>query len=305
MKVAIIGASGLLGGHLIEEGLKSHHEIIAVARKFPMRSAAHFFREQITTKNLDASTDLKSTDLEGVDLLINVAAQVSPSQDRSLIDENLELVKKVFTAAEAAKVSKLVQISSISTMASGEMSGEVSEQNHGHFRKTPYAESKYQSDVWLEGRKNLLTIHPCYMLGKWDSKPSSGAILMALQMKRLTGFYPGMKNFVHAGDVARGIYDAVEKNTTGRFILGGENVSLEVFLSKAMTALGLDGKLEQMSLDDLEANPVFKDFFLAGAVNDQKARTVWGYHSDVHLDGMLGETIAYFRDNKLLPKKKT
>ncbi len=143
------------------------------------------------------------------------------------------------------------------------------------------------------------------MLGKWDAKPSSGAILMALQMKRLPGIYPGIKNFVYAGDVARGVYEAVQKKVSGRYILGGENISLQSFFHHCSKALGVDLKLEQISLDQLESTPVFKDFFLANSVNDSKAREEWGYKSDVRLDEMLSETVAYFRSNKLLPKPKT
>lgn len=304
MKVAIIGASGLLGSHLIEVGLALNHEILAVSRTAPLRSATFHYREKITQKLMDIS-ELVASDLKGYDLLINTAANVTASMHQNLVDQNLELVKKVFTVAKEANIPKLVQVSSISTMSNGLGIDEVSETNHGQFRKTIYAESKFKSDLWFfDNFPKSLTVHPCYMLGKWDSKPSSGAILLALQMKRLPGIYPTLKNFVYAGDVARGIYEAVRKDASGRYILGGKNIALDYFFENSVKSLGLDLKLEHISLDQLESYPVFKDFFLTNAVNDQAARGDWGYKSEVCLDEMLTETVAYFRSNKLLPKPK-
>lgn len=303
MRVAILGGSGLLGGHLIEQGLSRGHELIVISRKFPQRSAAQVYHDRLTLKALDA-TELKASDLDGVELLVNAAAIVSSSSDESIIEKNLELVKTIFLAAREAKVRKLVHVSSVSTMANGTQDL-VSEKDHGKFRDTVYARSKYLCDQWLAETfqdSDLLTIHPCYMLGKWDAKPSSGAILLALQLRRLPGFWPGVKNFVHAGDVARGLFEAAEAGLSGRYLLGGENVTFKTFFEHARKALGLEFELPELKREELENQSALKEFFLANPVDDSKARMSWGYVPRTQLDGMLEETIAYLRDSKLLPR---
>lgn len=305
MKVAIIGASGLLGGHLIEAALRSGHEILAIARSFPQRSAAFHFREQIRLLPLDASVDLSAQHLSGVDALINVAAIVSAEQDQGLIDKNLALTKHIFSSAQAAGCKQLVQVSSVATMASGNQNL-ISEKDHGSFRNTPYAESKFRADEWLaQNFSSLLTIHPCYMLGRWDAKPSSGAILLALQLKRLKGFTSGVKNFVHASDVAEGIFLALGQKASGHYLLGGENLSLETFLTKSLKALNLSSDLRPLTLEDFNENPSLKEFFLANPVNDEKARKDWGYRTIRSIDAALDETVAYFREFRLLPRVKS
>ena len=50
-----------------------------------------------------------------------------------------------------------------------------------------------------------MTVCPTFMIGAWDSRPSSGRIILLCYGRRVM-FHPlGGKNFVAAGDVARGI----------------------------------------------------------------------------------------------------
>ena len=58
------------------------------------------------------------------------------------------------------------------------------------------------------------------MLGAYDTKPSSGKIILMGLNKKLLFHPPGGKNFVHVRDVAKGLISCLEKGKNGeRFVL--------------------------------------------------------------------------------------
>src|SRR5690606_26475470 len=69
-------------------------------------------------------------------------------------------------------------------------------------------------------------IHPTYMFGPWDWKPSSGRMILEVA-RRFTPLAPsGGNNCCDARDVALGALAAWERGKNGRnYILGGENLT--------------------------------------------------------------------------------
>lgn len=65
------------------------------------------------------------------------------------------------------------------------------------------------------------------MLGAYDTKPSSGAMLIAAHRKFLAFATKGGKNFVHVADVSKAAVNALTMGTNGeRYIAGNQNLSL-------------------------------------------------------------------------------
>lgn len=304
-KIGILGASGLLGGHLIEQGLIQNYRIKAIVRSIPTRSGIYEFKDKIEIIQKDI-LDLVADDINDIDILINSAAIVSSKDDQSIINDNLTLTKKIIELIKLSRVNKFIHLSSVATMSDGNNETIISETNQGNFRKTKYAQAKYECDLLVESHSNNhLILHPCYMLGKWDSRPSSGAIIIATQLKKLNGYMDKSKNFVHARDVAKGIYQAIEKNAKGHYLLGGENIHLKDFMEKLFKKLNIQNSPTLLNESFLDNNPSFNDFFLTNPVDDSRARIEWGYTTHSTLDSMLDETITYFRENRLLPRLKS
>ena len=68
------------------------------------------------------------------------------------------------------------------------------------------------------------------MLGPYDSKPSSGRIILMGYRRKLIFYPPGGKNFVAVQDVARCAVAALSKGTPGKeYLLCGENMSYKDF----------------------------------------------------------------------------
>ena len=316
MKVLLTGATGLLGSHVLEQGLQKGHSFKVISRKVPKRSFLAGIQEEA---NIDiCEVDLTQEDtwptnlLEGIDLVINCAALASPfEKDIPLMkDLNLEAPKKLFQKAKKAQVKKWVQISSVSTLCDGQCGEIVNESFQGQLRNTVYAQTKLECDQWLDKQEglSLLTLHPCYMLGKYDCRPSSGAILFALRMKKIQNFISNYKNFVDASDVAKGIWQGIEKEATGHFLLGNENASIEEFVKTASELVKIDfdsisfhDEATLNTLDIPEAQKAMaKEFSLSCKVNIQKAKETFNYMPEVGLKEMIANSLEYFQEKRML-----
>ena len=174
----------------------------------------------------------------------------------------------------------------------------MDEKSIGKFRPTPYAKTKYEADCWLNdnrGEMDLLTIHPCYMLGPWDARPSSGAILFAFFLKRIKYLIDATKNFVSPRDVAIGIYQALKANAQGHFILGGENLKLSNFVELVAKHLQLDSIdtqfIDKASLQELDLNEdqlaSIKEFSLADPISWAKATEAFDYNPQTSVEQMI------------------
>ena len=153
----------------------------------------------------------------------------------------------------------------------------------------------------MENLPNSLIVHPTYMLGKWDSKPSSGAIFFALKYKKLKTFLNKNKNFVGANDVANGILNAIESGQSGFFILGNINISIKEFLLKASKELNIPFNLNEVELSDA-TDEFVKEFCLSSNVSSNKAMAAFGYTPVQNLEELMKEVLDYFEEYRMLKR---
>ncbi len=87
----------------------------------------------------------------------------------------------------------------------------------------------------LEG----VVVCPDYVLGPWDVKPASGAIVLAVARRRVPLAPPGGKCFVAATDCAVAMRNALVRDVAGRrFLLGAENRTYLEILSEIAEVVG-------------------------------------------------------------------
>jgi nucleoside-diphosphate-sugar epimerase len=103
------------------------------------------------------------------------------------------------------------------------------------FTRSHYALSKKEADLLVRSfadRLQVCLIHPTFMIGAYDAKPSSGAILI-MGSKRVVWVPPGGKNFVNASDVASAVIAALDRGVSGRsYLVTGENLTYLEFFKK-------------------------------------------------------------------------
>ena len=75
-----------------------------------------------------------------------------------------------------------------------------------------------------------MIVNPGFMVGAYDTKHSSGKLLLAGYKHRWMAVPKGGKSFVHARDAAEAVVNAVTMGVNGeRYLLTGEAMTLKEF----------------------------------------------------------------------------
>lgn len=318
MKVLLTGASGLLGAHLLQQLLHKGWQVRVITRDIPSRSYLKTVQDQVEVIQGDLLTTEWPDDLmQGIDAVIHAAAFVSPRpEDEERMHQINNLAsQRFFKLAQKMQIPYWVQISTTAVLTGLALPSDiVSESNFGKLRPTAYARSKFAFDKFLASQNDssmrILKIYPGYMLGAWDSTPSSGAVFLQMRWNKIKGYLEGSKNFVAASDVAKGILRALEKNAQGDFILGGFNLQISDFLGRVKHALALDSwELQALTDAEFTALPLeeksgIQEFCASAAVTSQKAQAAFKYDPQVSVDQMIQDTIDSFVEMRLLKKPK-
>ncbi|MFW5687840.1 MAG: NAD-dependent epimerase/dehydratase family protein [Bacteroidota bacterium] len=176
----------------------------------------------------------------GVDYVVHIAAITD--QDllsfRDYWKINGSATIQLFHAAARCKVRKFVFVSTANTLGYGTIDCPGTEQTpiKKPFCSSLYAQSKLTAEKRLLDQCQVMgtiIVNPTFMLGAYDTKPSSGKIILMGRRKKVILYPPGGKNFVHVEDVAQGIVKCIEKGRTGEnYLLAGENLSYRDFYMK-------------------------------------------------------------------------
>lgn len=324
-KVCVTGATGLLGTNVILKLLQNGYSVTALVRK----KSSWLGEENKNLKLLEAdlSSDI-SVHLTDIDCIIHIAAETRQNLIR--YDEyrkvNYEAVVNLFTHAELMGVKKFLFVSTANTLGFGNTAFRGSEKAPQiyPFTHSFYAQSKQAAeDYLLKKCKNteVIIVNPTFMIGAYDSKPSSGKIIFWAWKKKLI-FYPkGGKNFVHVEDAANGIVNAVEKGKNGeKYLLANENLSYRDFFKKVnritkqnpimipipnklLSFLGLMGDgLRKLKIKTNLSSANMKALQIFNYYSNQKSIEELGvqYRS---IDKAIEEAVQYFIENPVRNKK--
>ena len=185
--------------------------------------------------------------------VIHVAAltTVWPRRSAKVRSVNVEGTRNVMEAVAQLKMKRMVHIGSASSFTHGpkdKPGDETTPFTNGKFGMD-YIDSKYHAQQILEEQfaKNgfpVITVCPTYMIGPFDSGPSSGRMLIELLMDRLPGYSGGGKNFVCSTDVATAAVNALHMGRLGEtYIAGHENLTYDEFFRKACAVFNKKFKL--------------------------------------------------------------
>ncbi|HEY0029949.1 MAG TPA: NAD-dependent epimerase/dehydratase family protein [Bacteroidia bacterium] len=245
-KVFLTGPDGLLGSNIVRELLN---------RKYEVRVMLFHQREPITLAGLpieivygNISNKEELIELsKGCDYFINVAAitDMWPSRGEIYFKINVNGAENVIEAALHNKVKRLVHVGSASSFGYGTL-------EHPGDETCPFKSGKYKVDYIDSKREgqlkvqeavakrglNAVVVCPTFMIGPFDSKPSSGTMIIALAEGKVPAFSSGGKNWVYVKDVAMGVCNAMTMGRAGEaYILGGENMTYVVAMKRIAAAL--------------------------------------------------------------------
>ncbi|SDL13137.1 NAD-dependent epimerase/dehydratase family protein [Siphonobacter aquaeclarae] len=237
--VLVTGASGLLAVHTILQLLESDYPVRALVRD-PDRLA------WLTRPGLEivpGSVEDRwavARAVRGCGAVVHAAAITDP--DRLGYAEykavNVDATRCLLKEAVAAGVRKFVYVSTANTLGYGsrERPGDETMPANGPFRRSAYARSKGEGEDWVRRFSDdleVVVVHPTFLIGAYDAKPSSGRIITLHFDRRWIFCPPGGKNFVDVRDAAKGVVAALVRGKSGEsYLLAGENRSYREFFGQ-------------------------------------------------------------------------
>jgi nucleoside-diphosphate-sugar epimerase len=241
MKVLVTGATGLLGFNTLVQLLKEGYDVMALVRN-PKKLSTYFHaRLQVVQGDITNSHCVEKA-VRFCDYVVHSAADTQMNH-LSLHDYkpvNINGTTNIINACKQSGVKKLIYVSSANTLGYGSLNNPGDEQKEIRlpYTKSYYAQSKLKAqEIIKKASKDIciVTVHPSFMIGPYDLKPSSGKIFKMILDKPVVYFPPGGKNFVHVKDVARGIIQAIKigKNKSN-YLLCGENLSFKQFYAAVL-----------------------------------------------------------------------
>jgi nucleoside-diphosphate-sugar epimerase len=236
-KIFVTGINGLLGTNLTKDLLESGFIVKGLLRDITRYKG-------ITHKNLELIQgnlfgDLTKT-LDDIDCVIHIAAETRQNLTNYQHYKNINYnaTVQLFHTAIRCKVKKFIFVSTVNTLGYGSLNAPGNEQStiKPPFTNSFYAKSKLEAEnhlLNLKDKIDVTIINPTFMLGAYDTKPSSGKIIMMGWPKKVIFYPPGGKNFVHVKDVSRGIINSLEKSINGeRYIMANENLTYKEFFKR-------------------------------------------------------------------------
>lgn len=236
-KIFITGLNGLLATNLSNDLLENGFSVKALIRdKLKFKGHVHKNLELIQGDLFDDLTQ----HLNNIDIVIHAAAITNQNliNYSDYCKTNCNATIQLFNTAIECHVKKFIFISTSSTLGYGSINDLGNEQQKIRFPfdNSLYTKSKLEAENYLlqnTDKTEVIIINPSFMLGAYDSKPSSGKIILMAWKKKII-FYPsGGKNFVHVKDASAGIINSMEKGKNGeKYLIANENLTYAEFFKK-------------------------------------------------------------------------
>jgi|WetSurSiteA1Bulk_404760.scaffolds.fasta_scaffold01424_5 dihydroflavonol-4-reductase len=241
MKALVTGANGFLASNVVRELNRRGFEVRAMVRPSANLLSLSGTVSEVFQGYITESRDVMKA-VKGCDVVIHAAADTS-QHHRGIgpyWQVNVAATLHMLEASFSNKVKKFIFVSTANTFGYGtkDCPGNEDMPAKYPFSLSGYAISKMQAqDLVLgfaqDGRLNATVVNPTFMIGAYDSKPSSGRIITRMYQKKFVLVPPGGKNFVHVADVANGICSAIAKGKSGScYLLAHENLTYGEFFKK-------------------------------------------------------------------------
>lgn len=237
-KVLITGANGFLGANLTRELFRMGYEIKVLVRPSADLSAIADIPCEIFFGNIDNKEQVAEA-MKGCQLVVHSASVTEQWGIPYETYENINYTgtKYIVDACIAQQVEKFIYVSTAATIGPGtklqpgnELNGFTLLHLNSGYIMSKYLAQQYVLEQVATKKLPGVVVNPTFMIGPFDTKPSSGKLLLYGLGKKILFYPPGGKNFVHIQDVCKGIVRAIERGKTGDcYLLAGHNLSYREF----------------------------------------------------------------------------
>jgi dihydroflavonol-4-reductase len=243
----VTGATGFVGAAVARTLLKAGQPVRVLARPRSDRRNLKGLSVEIVQGSLEEPASLAAA-VEGCRYLFHVAAdyRLWVPDPAPMFRANVEGTRELMLAALASGVERIVYTSSVATL--GIVADGIADEetpSRAEDMIGPYKLSKFQAEALvrkLVAERGLpaVIVNPSTPIGPGDIKPTpTGRLIVEAARGRMPGFVDTGLNVAHVDDVAVGHLLAAEAGQVGRrYILGGENLSLEEILTEVARLTG-------------------------------------------------------------------
>lgn len=292
--IAVTGATGFLGAHVVCYLLESGYRVRALKREsssldefnyiftgyFEGKEAQQLqqYMNQLTWVNGDIC-DIPSLEeaFKGVETIYHCAAIVSFEQKHkdALFKINIEGTANVVNTALSLGVPTLCHVSSIAALGRAVNGASIDEQTKWADSKenSNYAVSKHKAEmeVWrgAEEGLNVVVVNPGVILGIGNWKKGS-CKLFDLVWKGMPFYTHGVNGYVDVKDVAAAMVQLVAHKKYGqRYVLAPHNLEMKYFLDE--TAAKLNKKKPFIKVTPMIARLAVWGAFIKSTLTGQPA----------------------------------
>jgi dihydroflavonol-4-reductase len=249
MRIAVTGATGFLGRHIVSV-LKDCHDIVCISRSGDAPDGC-------TGKKIDVvhGRGLKAA-FAKADVVIHAAGLVSHQLERAADTWAVHVTgtQNVLDAAKASKVSRVVYLSTSGTMAvSSDSESHATERSptpEALISRWPYYRSKLYAEQLALGfdGPDVISLNPSLLLGPGDVPGGTSTHAVSVFLDQgVPVAPPGGISFVDVRDVAGAVEQALTRGRAGeRYLLAGANMRFLDFYARLARITGRDEPLLAM-----------------------------------------------------------
>jgi dihydroflavonol-4-reductase len=248
MTTLVTGASGFVGAAVARRLAVAGHKVRVLLRPGSDRRNLQGLACEIVEGDLANPASLAAA-VAGCDALFHVAAdyRLWVPDPAAMLRTNVDGTVALVRAASAAGVQRIVYTSSVATLRLSSVGGVVDEESVatlddmvGTYKKSKFiAEREVMKLVEQEGAPVIIVL-PTAPVGPRDVRPTpTGRVVIQTASGRMPAYVDTGLNIVHVDDVASGHLLAFERGQIGgRYILGGENMTLRHLLEAVAMRAG-------------------------------------------------------------------
>ena len=235
MKALVIGATGIIGNHVVRSLLDEGIEIRAFSRGVTSSRNLEGLNVELFKGDINDSPSVARA-MKGCSWVFHTAPYYPTNTFQRGYHLKMAMagLENVLKAAELNPIDRLVYTSSLTTIGSPQKKGALADESCRYDLEKPphpYFEVKYrmEEEVKQKARKGLpaVIVNPSGCFGPYELKPASLCLIPQLVNRKLPAFVDHPINVVDVADVGRGHVLAARKGKIGdRYILGGHNVTV-------------------------------------------------------------------------------
>ena len=235
-RIFVSGANGLLGTNIIIELLSQGFYVTGFLRDKNSFVGSLHENLNLVEGNLSSKNDLNNS-MVNCKYVIHTAAITNPKliEYDEYEEVNVLGTKNIIEVAIKNNVERVIFVSTATVFGFGTLNNLGNEYKpiKYPFNKSLYSKSKKEAQDYAltkKGEIDIVVVNPTFIIGAYDSKPSSGKIIQMALQNKIVICPPGGKNFVCVKDVSKGIIKVLKKGINGEaYLLTNQNMTFKNF----------------------------------------------------------------------------